>query len=172
MGVQVITLYEMTEGIAKIWQLVESDDDAPLDENTWAMLDSMAAELLDRLLPAKIASYCGFIRSLEASIDAYKAEEERLYKRRSAMQTLAARLKRNMQAALEAAGVDEIDAGTFRVALQKSPPSVEVDVGREPAAFLVPQPPKLDRRALLEAIKHGAEFDGVRLVQGRHLRIR
>lgn len=167
-----ISLYEMTEGIAKIWQLVESDDETPLDENTWALLDGMAAELLDKLLPAKIASYCGFIRSLEASIDAHKTEEERLYRRRSAMQTLTARLKRNMQAALEVAGVDKVDAGTFRVALQKGSPSLEVDQGKEPAEYMVPQPAKLDRRGLLEAVKSGRKFEGVRLVQGRHLRIR
>ncbi len=167
-----LSLYNMAKGMESIWNLVESDDDAPLDDETWANVDLLATELLDQLIPAKIASYCGFIRSLEASAAAHKAEEERLAARRKARENLVARLKRNMQTALELAGVAKVDAGIFTVALQKSPPGVDVEPGYEPLEFLIPQPAKLDRRGLLQALKSGAEFEGCTITQGRHLRIR
>jgi hypothetical protein len=163
-----LTLYKIAEGLEAIRNLLDGD---PSDEER-VDIDAISAELLDNLLPEKLEAYCRFIRALDLEADAFKQEEMRLTARRKSREAVIERLKRNMQAALERAQLDKAKAGTFSVALQKSPPSVEVDVGREPAAFLIPQPPKLDRRALLEAIKHGAEFDGVRLVQGRHLRIR
>ena len=54
------------------------------------------------------------------------------------------------------------------LAIRQSPPSVEVAPGAKvPEQYLIPQDPKVNKRALLEARKAGEEIPGVRLIDDR-----
>jgi hypothetical protein len=163
-----LSLYKMAEGLETVRAILDGE----VDEAERVDIDAIASELLDKLIPQKVENYCRFIRTLALEAEAFKEEEMRLTAHRKAREAVIERLKRNMQAALELAQLDKLKAGTFTVALQKSPPSVDVEPGYEPLEFLIPQPAKLDKRGLLEAIKDGAEFEGCAITQGRHLRIR
>jgi len=59
------------------------------------------------------------------------------------------------------------------VSIQNNPPSVRV-VNEEliPSHFMIPQPPKLDKKTILQKLKDGEKVPGVELAQGRSLRIR
>ena len=93
-----------------------------------------------------------------------------------------------MQTAMQEVGLDKVGNGTLSVRLQNSPPSVEVlDESVIPSTFkrakldmsLSDLPEGLEylaevsvnRRAILEALKDGAEVQGTRVVQTQHVRV-
>lgn len=164
-----LSLYKMAEGLDRIRNILDGDE---VEDAERVDIDAIANEILDHLLPQKVENYCRFIRTLSLEAEAFKEEEMRLAAHRKAREAVIERLKRNMQTALELAKLDKVPAGIFTVALQKSPPCVEVEPDCEPIEFLIPQPAKLDKRSLLEAMKAGAQFEGCKVTQGKHLRIR
>lgn len=165
-----MNLYTITTDLAALRELAENDD---LTTDDQAQVTAMIDTVLTDLLPAKVEAYCGLIRSLKLEAEAFQAEEKRLAGRRAALKNLGARLAERLQAGLTAAGLDELRAGVFTAAIQASPPALEVALGAEiPERFLVAQEPKIDRKALLAAVKGGEEIPGCRLTQGKHLRIR
>ena len=73
-----------------------------IDEET--KLDTIEALGLDEEIEAKAENYAMVIRNLEAENTAYKAEEERLKKKRDTNTKKIDWLKRNLQGALEVTG--------------------------------------------------------------------
>jgi hypothetical protein len=71
------------------------------------------------------------------------------------------------QLALEAmaeAGLSKLQQSDFTASTRPGSPSLLVSAeGDVPSAYWVPQPPKLDRQALLGQLKRGAEIPGVQL---------
>jgi len=131
------------------------------------------SQVLDELIPQKVESYCGLIRALKLEAEAYQAEEKRLADHRAVRERLAGRLSDRLQAALDGAGLQKLQAGLFAVAIQASPPALSISLGAEiPETYLTPQEPRIDKRRLLADVKAGATFPGVSITQGKHLRIR
>jgi hypothetical protein len=65
------------------------------------------------------------------------------------------------------AGLEKLMAADFSVGLRKGLEKLEVvDEASIPAAYFVPQPPKLDRKTLTEALKRGTMVPGADLVTG------
>jgi len=61
----------------------------------------------------------------------------------------------------------------FTISIQNNPPSVNIqDDATVPEKYYIPQPPKLDKRALIEDLKAGAQYEGIELVQTKGVRIR
>ena len=137
-----------------------------------AVLDAALDRALGELLPAKVAGYCGFLRHLEGFSAECQDEEKRIAARRRVATGLHDRMKARLLEGLDRAGVAKVEAGTFVVTAQASSPSAVVDdaqaVPREYEVVTV----ALDKRAILAALKGGAEVPGCRLVQGRYVRIR
>jgi hypothetical protein len=164
-----LSLYEMAADLVALRAFA----DEGLEPERMAEVDALIDSTLTGLLPAKVENYCGLIRSLKLEAEAFKAEEDRLAGRRSTLEKLSVRLTERLQGGLESANVEKLKAGIFTVAIQASPPSLAVADGAEiPDGYYVKQEPKLDRRALLAAVKAGVQYEGVRIVQGKHLRIR
>ena len=66
--------------------------------------------------------------------------------------------------AMNDAGLRRIEAPDFTVSMRSSAPSLIVTAEKEiPSSFWLPQPPKLDRQALLGALKSGVAISGVEL---------
>ena len=59
----------------------------------------------------------------------------------------------------------------FSFNIQKNPASVNI-VGEVPEEFLIPQEPKVDKKAILAALKAGKTFKFAELFQSEGLRIR
>ena len=67
--------------------------------------------------------------------------------------------------AMVEADLDKVMAADLSVSLRKGGEKLEViDEGRVPEAFFVPQPAKLDRKGLIEALKRGEMVNGALLV--------
>ena len=67
---------------------------------------------------------------------------------------------------MEAAGIRKLTEPDFTASTRVGPPSVVIDNEHElPIDYLLPQPPKPDKRAILEALTRGAMVPGAALAQ-------
>jgi hypothetical protein len=90
---------------------------------------------------------------------------------------LKARLERKRELAtwaMGSAGIPRLDVADFSAFLRQG--SVKLVVSDEkqlPLAYLIPQPPKIDRGLLLNALKRGEAIDGAMLATGEpHIAVR
>ena len=66
--------------------------------------------------------------------------------------------------AMQEAGIRKLEQPDFTASTRSSPPSLMVIAEDQvPETFWVPQPPRLDRQALLGGLKRGEEISGVQL---------
>lgn len=163
-------LYEISGEYAA---LLESIYDNTEDGN-----GEIAPEQSERLaaisgeLNGKVDACCRVLRDLEATQKCCKEEADRLANRARAVGKNAEWLKGYVKQCMEAAHVDKIDAGPFRVSIRNSPPSVEVfSLDEVPHEFDMPQERRVALTTIKTRIQAGQEVPGARLIQGTHLRI-
>lgn len=160
------TIYE----IAGSWrQLYEIADDPELDPDVW--FDTM--EAIEGEFDEKAENYCKLVKQLDADAEGFKKEIERLTARKQALENKAKRCKERLKDAMLAIDRPKIKTELFSLNVQNNPPSVFIaDESRVPEQFLVPQPAKIDKKAILEFLKAGNECDYAEIQQGQSLRIR
>jgi hypothetical protein len=97
-----------------------------------------------------------------------KARIDQMMKRLERIETTAENKRRVALAAMEEADFDKILEPDFTVSVRAAPPGViivnEQDI---PEGFWIPQPPKLDKRQILEALKAGTAVMGAELANTR-----
>jgi predicted nuclease with TOPRIM domain len=157
-------LYELTDNYMQLIELADQ-----LDEETFRnTLESIQDSIED-----KVENTAKVIKSIEADVLAIKEEEKRLKERRQALETKIDNIKDYLKEQLEKAGIDKVKRATFTVSIQNNPPKAEiVDEKSLPLEFMIPQPAKVDKRAILEKLKSGEHVPGAALVQERGLRIK
>lgn len=97
---------------------------------------------------------------MKVRLEAYKQRAERLGQRVKAKRDVA-------RSAMEEAGIDSILEADFTLSLRNAAPSVVItDEDAIPEWFWIPQSPKLDKRALLDAPKAGTAVTGAELSNG------
>ena len=72
----------------------------------------------------------------------------------------------------ELTGKEKFKTPLFNFNIQNNPPSAQVDEKQVDEKYLIPQPPKVDKKAIITDLKEGKEVKGAVLTQGRSLRIR
>lgn len=156
-------LYELSQAYQN---LLDMQDE--LDKQTFAdTLESIQDEI-----EYKAENTAKMIRAMEAETKALKEEEERLARRRKTIESRIRWLKEYLIENLEMAGKDRIKGKHLSVRIQKSPPSVNIlDESAIPKEFYVEQDPKLNKKALIDALKNGGKITGAELIQKRSLRI-
>ncbi len=162
-------LYELTADMENLQQLLESGElDAEMVEG--------AIETLTEDIDLKIEAYCKWIKNLEGDIEAIKAEQARLADKKARTEKTIAWAKDTMLFAMNRTGKTKIKGAIFTASVQKNPPTLKLDAeGTEkiPEKYLIEQPPKINKKAMLEDIKAGAQLDGVaHIEQGEGVRIR
>ena len=134
---------------------------------------SEALDSLEDAFEEKAENIVKIMRTLEAKEKAYKDEVDRLNAQRKTLSNRVQALKDYLQENMNVMGKKKVESGLFTVAIQKSPPTLKIDDDKYiPDGYWIPQPPKLDRKELLQDIKLGEEIEGVEIVQGEHVRIR
>lgn len=161
-------LYELTGEYIQLMQMLEDafvEDEAEIA----AAMEAVAGDIED-----KADAYARMMKNLLGDVDRLEQEEKRLKARRMALENRVDRLKTAIQNAMELTGTKKLKTSIGNWSIQKNPLSVsEVDVEKVPARFLIEQPPKVDRRAILEEFKQTGElFDGVTITQGESVRFR
>lgn len=158
-----MNLYELTGAYLQIQQMIEDGADG--------LEDTLAA--LDDAIENKAVGYAKVIKNLEAQAKAIKEEENRLKERRQSLENNIKRLKETLEQAMIETGVKKIKTDLFSFNIQKNPPSVNViDEHAIPENYLIPQQPKIDKKAILADMKNGAEIPGVEVIRTEGLRIR
>lgn len=156
------TLYEMTKEVANLYSLLQNDE---IDEQTFAdTFEAMSAD--------KLEGYCQIIRQLSSDEEMFKAEIERLSKRKKVCENARAKLKERMVAYFEAAGVDRINTGTFLVSIASTPSVNITDESIIPAEYRIAQPDKIDKCTIKTALRTDVTVPGAEIIFTKGIRIR
>jgi predicted nuclease with TOPRIM domain len=156
-------LYELTTNYVSLMEMAEEMDATTLQDT----LESIEEEIHD-----KAENIAKLVKNINADVDALKAEEKRLADRRKSLENKVTHLKGYLQDQLEVAGLDKVKRPTLTVSIQNNPPSVKVIDEKLLSDYMIPVEPRLDKKAILTALKEGMEVSGAELVQGRSVRIR
>mgnify|MGYP003645540643 CR=1 FL=1 len=155
-----ISLYEMTNDMRALTNLVESGDvlTAEMIADT---MEGMKIEF-DKKINSVLVVRQNYIREAEK----FDAEAERLDLLAVAAHKKAEKLKQYVHDSMEGAKVDKVDCDLFKVSLRKATKKLgRVDESKIAGKFWihVPETEKLDRRELLKAAKE-APIDGVEII--------
>jgi len=133
-------------------------------------------EGLSGALEAKATNIASLVKHLDLTSAAMKDAEATLYKRRKAIESRIEHINKYVLNVMVIKDIQKIDTPFFSIKIAKNPPSVEVfDQAQVPAHFFrQPEtpPPVVDKRSIMESIKHGEEVAGCRLTQSLSLRIK
>ena len=158
-------LYELAGQYNQLWDMVNDETDLEVLQDT---MEGIEGEITD-----KAESIAKLMKSIEADENGIKAEEERLYARRTALKNRRESIKAYLESQLIGAGIDKVKGTMFTVSIQNNPPSVNIqNDATVPDKYYVPQPPKLDKKSLLDDLKSGAVYEGIELQQTKSLRVR
>lgn len=157
-------LYDLTSNYALLLDQLESEDDVNIKDTLDSIKDAIdfKAENIGKLM-----------KSLDANIEAIKAEEKRLADRRRALENRKQGLLQYLEDSLRFAGIDKIKTPLITVAFQKNPPKVEIDEDiLLDETYLVYSAPTPNKKLLMQELKNGVEIPGVRLIQTESLRVK
>lgn len=163
-----MNLYPLTSEYQALVDAMEDSDDASADEG---LHEALAA--ISDAIETKAEYLARVVKTLDAEADALKAAADELSKKRKARENRAASIKRYLEDAMRSLGVDKIKGELFTVAIQRNPPSVAIpDEDAISDDWKIPQPPKIDRKAIIEELKSGGTVEGAELVRTESIRIR
>lgn len=155
--------------------LAERLADMDLDAQTVA--DTIEASGLTDALQEKAQGVELVARAAEVHCPAIDAEIARLQALKARRQKIAQGLRDYVRHNMETAGIERITCPLFTLALKKNPPAVDVlDEKQIPPEFWTtpapkPPEPRIDKTAIKNAIKAGADVPGARLVQATRLEV-
>ena len=161
-----MNLFEISNEYLAILQLAEDPDVDP--EVLADTMEGIEADFED-----KADAYAYIIATLKGDAGTIDAELKRLKARKDAIENNADRLKKSLEEAMRVTGKTKFKTAMHSFGIQKNPQSVYIFEGAEiPDTYLIPQEPKVDKRAILADLKAGKKFDFAELQQTEGLRIR
>ena len=156
-------IYELNNAWQEIIHRMEEGDELDLTDTL---------ESIEEALEVKLENTAKVIRTIEAEAAAIKTEEERLKKRRNAMENNVGRLKHYIFESMQITGKERLKGVHVSLRLQNNPPSVNmINAQAIPAHYLVEQPSTVDKKAVLADLKNGIAVEGAELKQEKSLRI-
>lgn len=171
------SIYEITGDLLKLYELM---DDPEMDED--AILDSMEGVFGELELKADsygklITNVNSDINDLEAVKASLQKEIDRLDARINTKKHFIATLKDRIMFCMDTAKIPEIAGSLFKFKPQNSgkqlPKDIDSHASDIPEQYWIPQPPKMDKKLLLDDLKTGKiKIDGVELRTPRSLRMR
>lgn len=150
------SMYELSAGYKS---LIDHYEMAETDEERGEILGMLAATRED--IADKAEAYARIIRNAQSDIDGFKAEIDRLTKRRRAVENMVAWLKETLMTAMAETGETEIRTSIGKWRLQDNPWSCEVvDIDAVPMQYHIKQEDKIDRKGILEQFRLTGEIVG------------
>ncbi|MGU3443313.1 siphovirus Gp157 family protein, partial [Bacillus cereus] len=154
-----------TSNFNQLQQMIEDGVDPE------AVKDTLQA--IEEAFDEKIQGAALLVRNIDAQAEAIKVEEKRLADRRKAFENNVRGIKDYLYQQMVAVGKRRMKGTLATVGIQKNPTSLDIASDAViPPEFMIPQEPKVDKKALLAAIKDGMQWDGITLKQGESVRIR
>jgi phage host-nuclease inhibitor protein Gam len=161
------SIYAITDDYRQLLDMLDEGEVEPQ-----MILDTL--EGIDAEFEDKAENYAKIMKNMASDVEGLKAEIARLTARKRTLETNIDHMKTTLQSAMEATGKTKFKHGLFSFGIQKNPPSVSIlcDVKDIPERFLRYKDPEADKKAILEEIKGGAEFDWAEVTQTERLAIR
>ena len=161
-----MTLYEMTDNYKAVLEMAQNPD---IDEQ--AIKDTLEAIQGD--IKEKADGYAKVIKELDGETDKLTAEIKRLTDRKNTIQNNIAYMKQSLKEAMTATGNLKIRTDLFSFNIQKNPPALIVDNEETiPSEYLIPQEPKIDKKAIIDFLKNGNKVPYAHIEQSEGVRIR
>lgn len=161
------SLFDISQRYVNILELCENPEITPemLEES----LQSMEGELND-----KLENIVAFIRSLEGDVAVIDNEVARLQARKKTINNKISSLKAYMEDCLRMLDLKRVKTSLNTISIQNNPPSVNiVNEDLIPNEFKsVEQVVKIDKKAILKAIKENKEIEGAEIKTSSSIRIR
>ena len=161
-----MTLYEMTDNYKAVLEMAHNPD---IDEQ--AIKDTLEAIQGD--IKEKADGYAKVIKELDGETDKLTAEIKRLTDRKNTIQNNIAYMKQSLKEAMIATGNLKFRTDLFSFNIQKNPPALVVDDEKAiPQEYLIPQEPKVDKKAIINFLKDGNYVPYAHIEQSEGVRIR
>ena len=164
-----MTLYEISDDYAAVLDRLDAAETPEEQEALLAELDA-----LDHDLEFKAEAYARIMRNKAAEAEMFKAEKERLARSQKAAENVRDRMKAGMLDTMQRLGISEINTGIGKWRIQANSWSCTVIDERDvPEEYHIPQPDKIDSRAIIDHFKQTGELiPGVEVTQGMGIRFR
>ena len=142
-----------------------------VDPETGEITDFDALDALSMARDEKIENVALWTKNLNAEAKAIREEEKALAERRGAAEAKADSLQRYLDRMLDG---NKFSTPKVAISYRKSK---AVEIADEEAfikagAYLVPQDPKIDKKAISEALKNGTVIAGAELVERNNIQIK
>ena len=161
-----MTLYELTDNYRNLLEMAQNPD---IDEQ--AIKDTLEAIQGD--IKEKADGYAKVIKELDGETDKLTAEIKRLTDRKNTIQNNIAYMKQSLKEAMTATGNLKFRTDLFSFNIQKNPPALVVDDEKAiPQEYLIPQEPKVDKKAIIDFLKSGNDVPYAHIEQSEGVRIR
>jgi hypothetical protein len=164
-----ISLYELSQDYRQALDvLTDPENDLPAE----VIADTL--EGLQGSMEDKAVNVAKFFRNLEAMAGAIKDAEDRMARRRRAIEGRVKWLKDYLKQNMEACDIQKIESPWFVLAIQKNPAAVEVfDEAAVPAEFKEEVVTvRVDKAGIKRALEAGEPVPGAALTRGTRLTIR
>lgn len=153
-------LYEIDNQIQHLLDMQWEQDLS--DEDIKDTLEHLLMDKHDKCVNIALA-----LKNLKKDIEAFKAEEERLNKKRRSMEKQTEWLKNYLAFSLNGEKIEDdprvsVRYGTSKELIIDSPSFV-------PEQYLIKQEPKVDKKGLKEAIQNGETYQGIRIQENKYL---
>ena len=161
-----MTLYELTDNYRNLLEMAQNPD---IDEQ--AIKDTLEAIQGD--IEEKADGYAKVIKELDGETDKLTAEIKRLTDRKNTIQNNIAYMKQSLTSAMTVTGNTKFRTDLFSFNIQKNPPALVVDDEKAiPQEYLIPQEPKVDKKAIIDFLKNGNKVPYAHIEQSEGVRIR
>ncbi|MFA2606270.1 siphovirus Gp157 family protein [Bacillus cereus] len=158
-------LYDLCSNYRELQMMIEDGVDPS------SVADTLQA--IEESIQDKAQNIALLIKNLEADTEAIKLEEKRLADRRRSVENNCKSLKDYLYQQMTLLEVKRIKGTIVTVGIQKNPASLNIEPDAViPPEYTIHQEPKVDKKALLEAVKNGFQWDGITLRQSEGVRIR
>jgi len=158
------TLYELTEELLELLSMAEDPETDPQ-----AFKDTL--EGLEGEIEIKAEGYAKIIRQLEASEDACDKEIKRLQDMKKVFATNKDTMKQTLEDAMKTTGKTKFKTDLFSFRIQKNPPTVVIDKEDDVPPEYLKITTTVNKTAIKDAIKGGAEIGFAHIEQSESLRI-
>ncbi len=158
------SLYDLTGQMLYLKQLMEEPD-----TEEQVILDTM--EGIEWEFEDKADGYAKIIAILKGQADTITSEVDRLNARKRSLLNNVDRLKNALEQSMIVLDKKKFKTALFSFGIQKNPPSVNI-IGDVPEEYLIPQEPKVDKKAIIDFVKEHGDTDFAELTQSESLRIR
>lgn len=157
------TLFEMAPEVKSLYDMLSNEEiDAKTFEDTF---EGLGAD-------QKLEGYVYVQKQLEADLEMFKKEKDRLKRRMLTINNNIEKIKKNVLEFMQFTGISSIDAGTFKVRIGKSEKVAITSLDDLPEKFLISQRPKIDIAGIRKELKSGQAVSGAALEENKFLVVR